>query len=217
MWRKIYKVVFYISLALLLLAVAITGIVFLTRGGKGVLYGALILVGGVILVFFSFSFIGMIIEMCDNIQALRNKLVGEKKSKKDNKFDDQERFTAPVAPVTPEAPVVQEASVASVAPAVQETPMASVAPAVQEVPVTPIVTLETSEEAGPELMEEPKAPEGFTASTMSLEGFVPTATVLPAEDPTPVVEQPQDTWVCKCGNVNKVEHNFCIICGSRRP
>lgn len=79
MWKKIFKVVFYIAFALMLLAVIGGSVVCfiyaaMEKEARFWLFGALTLIGGTIVTFVAFAFTGMVIEMMDNIEAIRKKV-----------------------------------------------------------------------------------------------------------------------------------------------
>ena len=79
MWKKIFKTVFYVLLALTLLLVvgaAVVCVIYAAAENRAefYLFAALTFVIGVILTFISFAFLGMVIEMMDNIEDIKKKL-----------------------------------------------------------------------------------------------------------------------------------------------
>ena len=134
MFRKIYKVCFYILFVLMLIIVLAASVLCFmyaseTHQSDYILYGALTLVGGTILTFVGFAFTGMVIEAADDLAAIREQVAPKRKSGTKNTarpaVQQQVRPAQPVQqrPVQPEQPA---APVQTVQPTVVETEKAAV-------------------------------------------------------------------------------------------
>ena len=133
MFRKIYKVCFYIVFVLVLIAVLAASVLCFMYASEMhqpdyIFYGVLTLVAGTILTFVGFAFTGMIIEAAEDLAAIREQVAPKRKKKVQNNVRPAvQQPVRPVQPAQQQRPVqpVQPAAVQPVQPAavqpVQET------------------------------------------------------------------------------------------------
>ena len=133
MFRKIYKVCFYIVFVLVLIAVLAASVLCFMYASEMhqpdyIFYGVLTLVAGTILTFVGFAFTGMIIEAAEDLAAIREQVAPKRKKKSQNNVRPAvQQPVRPVQPAQQQRPVqpVQTAAVQPVQPAavqpVQET------------------------------------------------------------------------------------------------
>ncbi|MBQ9910848.1 MAG: hypothetical protein IJM50_05080 [Lachnospiraceae bacterium] len=116
MWRKVYKVCFYILFVLMLLAVITASVICFVYAStfklsEYYLYGVLTLIGGVIFAFVTFAFNGMILEAADNIAAVREAVAPKKSRRAVQNVRPVQQPVSPVQTVQPLQAVPQPAAV----------------------------------------------------------------------------------------------------------
>ena len=145
MFRKIYKVCFYIVFVLVLIAVLAASVLCFMYASEMhqpdyIFDGVLTLVAGTILTFVGFAFTGMIIEAAEDLAAIREQVAPKRKKKAQNNVRPAvQQPVRPVQPVQqrPVQPVQQQRPVQPVQPA---QPAAVQPAAVQPVQETVVET-----------------------------------------------------------------------------
>lgn len=75
MWRMVSKVILWFSFVCGILGPLILSVIcFSSDEDAGIIFGIIVLFGGIILSLVSCSFLGMVIELCDNVAAIKNSL-----------------------------------------------------------------------------------------------------------------------------------------------
>ena len=136
MFRKVYKVCFYILFILTLIAVVCAAAMCCiygtqTKRSEYIFYGVLTLVLGVVLAFVLFAFTGMVIEAAEDLAAIREQIAPRKKKGAKHPAVQPNR---PVQPVQNAAPV---------------RPVQSVSPVQNTVPVQPVSPVQPVQNASP--------------------------------------------------------------------
>ena len=142
MFRKVYKVCFYILFILTLIAVVCAAAMCCiygtqTKRSEYIFYGVLTLVLGVVLAFVLFAFTGMVIEAAEDLAAIREQIAPRKKKGAKRPAVQPNR---PVQPVQNAAPV---RPVQSVSPVQNTVPVQPVSP------VQPVQSVQSVQNASP--------------------------------------------------------------------
>ena len=173
MFRKVYKVCFYILFILTLIAVVCAAAMCCiygtqTKRSEYIFYGVLTLVLGVVLAFVLFAFTGMVIEAAEDLAAIREQIAPRKKkgakrpAVQPNRPVQPVQNAAPVRPVQSVSPVqntVPVQPVSPVQPVQNASPVQEVKEAAAAVEETVVETRKTAAEAEAVLEKAPSATE----------------------------------------------------------